>query len=343
MSVHALQAGTCWPPGAGGPPARRPAVLRRSTAAVATAALLPVLLMAPPLDAQPADLRLYGAVDLNLTKFARQRPELTQSSTSRLGVRGREPLGDGLSAQFQLESEVRPDTGTTASRFWGRESWVGLGHRWGTLRLGRSRTPLQRLVSEFDPHGTDGIGSFGNSGLLLGHGGLARFENALYLDSATLAGWSAALAIQFDETANGRDDQWRAWRMRYAANRASGAWVLSVGAAELAAGDRVTSVGLSWAVGGFIAHVQAHRGERAGYARGTWLAGFEWRFGQGLLRAAASHSGERRVGAERRALVAIGWDRALSVRTTLYGTLARDRLAAKPPALGIEAGIRHRF
>lgn len=132
-----------------------------------------------PLHAQSPTV-LYGRVDLNLTSFSGPAPlEMTTRSTSRWGLRGSHAVGGDLHAIFQLEARINADTGTVDAKYWGRESWVGLRGRLGTLRLGRSQTPSQRIASHHDPHGTDGIGSFGAGGLLIGHSALTRMDNSV--------------------------------------------------------------------------------------------------------------------------------------------------------------------
>jgi len=62
--------------------------------------------------------------------------------SSRVGFRGREDLGSGLAAIWQIESRVHMDDGTAG--FWGsRDSYVGLQQpSFGTLRLGRTIGPV---------------------------------------------------------------------------------------------------------------------------------------------------------------------------------------------------------
>src|SRR5207248_624333 len=43
---------------------------------------------------------------------------LQQSNASRLGFRGNEDLGGGLSAQFQIEHRFTPDDGNSNAVFW---------------------------------------------------------------------------------------------------------------------------------------------------------------------------------------------------------------------------------
>jgi predicted porin len=62
------------------------------------------------------------------------------TSNSRIGFRGREQLGGGLSTVWQIETRVRFDTG--AGNFWagGRNSFLGLAGGFGTVKLGNMDT-----------------------------------------------------------------------------------------------------------------------------------------------------------------------------------------------------------
>jgi hypothetical protein len=45
-------------------------------------------------------------------------------NAARLGFKGSEDLGGGLSAIFDIESAIGPDTGSAGAPFWGRGSYV---------------------------------------------------------------------------------------------------------------------------------------------------------------------------------------------------------------------------
>ena len=65
------------------------------------------------------------------------------NAPSRLGFRGREDLGGGLSAHYVLEMGFTADTGASAfGGGFGRQSFVGLSGPWGTVEAGRQYTPL---------------------------------------------------------------------------------------------------------------------------------------------------------------------------------------------------------
>jgi predicted porin len=95
-----------------------------------------------------SQVTVYGIVDVALAHMnnadaaghgVTREPSLTGSLPSRIGFRGSEDLGGGLSTVFVLESGFNPDVGTQGQggRLFGRQAWVGLRGRWGTLQLGR--------------------------------------------------------------------------------------------------------------------------------------------------------------------------------------------------------------
>ncbi|HEX5354944.1 MAG TPA: porin [Aquabacterium sp.] len=95
-----------------------------------------------------SSVTLYGVVDASLESVKGDKTVTRVSSdnlsSSRLGFKGTEDIGGGLKANFVLETNVKPDTGTQgqSNRFWDRAAWVGLAGGFGDLRLGRIDTPI---------------------------------------------------------------------------------------------------------------------------------------------------------------------------------------------------------
>ncbi|MBK6556571.1 MAG: porin [Comamonadaceae bacterium] len=102
-------------------------------------------------------------------------------NSSRLGFRGTEDLGGGLSASFWLEAGVNNDNGTgsatstnntvagsasantgTQGLTFNRRSTVSLAGSWGEVRLGRDFVPYFWNTTIFDPFGTNGVGAVSN-------------------------------------------------------------------------------------------------------------------------------------------------------------------------------------
>jgi len=84
---------------------------------------------------------IYGRMNASVENIDRNGVSTTElvNSSSRIGFKGTEDLGGGLTAGFQLEHGVSIDTGaaTHGNQFWARQSEVFLGSQgFGTLRLG---------------------------------------------------------------------------------------------------------------------------------------------------------------------------------------------------------------
>ena len=80
-------------------------------------------------------------------------------NNSRLGFRGTEDLGGGLSASFWLEAPVFNDSGAAGLSTFGRRSTVSLSGGFGEIRLGRDFTPSFWSDTVFDPMGATGVGT----------------------------------------------------------------------------------------------------------------------------------------------------------------------------------------
>ncbi|HSI48921.1 MAG TPA: porin [Ideonella sp.] len=76
---------------------------------------------------------------------------------SRINFKGTEDLGDGLRANFLMESGLNADTGTGTGpgpEFgWTRQIYVGLAGTWGSVDLGRMYTPVFYGIYRADPFG----------------------------------------------------------------------------------------------------------------------------------------------------------------------------------------------
>jgi predicted porin len=141
-------------------------------------------LMAVGAASAQSSVTLFGIVDATFAYgkgSVTKRYQLTNSgyNSSRLGFRGTEDLGGGMSASFWLEAGVNNDNGTGAATntnnqasggalagmngsqglTFNRRSTVSLAGGWGELRLGRDYTPQFWNLTVFDPFGTNGVGT----------------------------------------------------------------------------------------------------------------------------------------------------------------------------------------
>ena len=92
-----------------------------------------------------SNVTLYGSVDAgvafidNAGGTSLRRVESGALYANRIGFRGTEDLGNGLSAVFVLETGFNVDDGALGQGglLFGRQSFVGLRTSWGTFSFGR--------------------------------------------------------------------------------------------------------------------------------------------------------------------------------------------------------------
>lgn len=117
---------------------------------------------APFVASAQNNLSVYGLVDIGVASedvgaSGTRKTALVGGSQgqSRLGFRGTEDLGGGLTALFNIETGYKLDTGEMGSTtaFFARRSVVGLEGSFGSVMLGREYTPIARVAAETDPLG----------------------------------------------------------------------------------------------------------------------------------------------------------------------------------------------
>lgn len=134
-----------------------------------------------------SSVTLFGVVDVNAQRFDSGgvgKATMVGNgglSTSRLGFRGREDLGGGMSAGFWLEGSINPDNGegrntnlnnqpsgavagtpgTVGFKF-DRVAYVSLASHLGEVRLGHDFIPTHWSSIYFDPFNANGVARAGN-------------------------------------------------------------------------------------------------------------------------------------------------------------------------------------
>jgi predicted porin len=106
---------------------------------------------------------IYGSFDGGIRHQtnvdAAGNDRLTMGSTgtynsNRLGFRGVEDLGGGMSARFNLEAGFNTGTGAlnnANNQLFERTATVGIGGQWGFIDLGRQYTVAFRTIGAYDP------------------------------------------------------------------------------------------------------------------------------------------------------------------------------------------------
>lgn len=119
---------------------------------------------APTAFAESDNATIYGLINMSLDSIsngngptaATQGTRVTKvsSDASRIGFKGMEDIGEGLSAIWQIESLVYVDNSTTnTSMFATRNSYAGLKGSMGTVLLGRYDTPYKIATRKLDVFG----------------------------------------------------------------------------------------------------------------------------------------------------------------------------------------------
>lgn len=137
------------------------------------------------------------------------------SNSSRLGFKGTEDLGNGLSAVWQMESSIGLDA-TAGSTLGGRNTFVGLSSKtMGTALLGRHDTPYKLATGSLDVF-ADTMGDYNS--IIGAVNGVAvrdlRLDNVAAYISPTFSGFHAAVATSMlNEAGNNNLSNPKAWSL----------------------------------------------------------------------------------------------------------------------------------
>ncbi|MCG3189764.1 MAG: Outer membrane porin protein 32 [Burkholderiaceae bacterium] len=144
-----------------------------------------------------SSVTIWGVVDLSINQIKNGDAKTTsmqsnQLNSNRLGFRGTEDLGGGLSAGFHLEGAMSNQDGNAGGLTFQRRSTVSLiSQQGGEIRLGRDYDPSFWNLVFFDVYGANGIGQGLNLITTLGSGAstLARTNNSIgYILPGNLGG-----------------------------------------------------------------------------------------------------------------------------------------------------------
>ena len=342
-------------------------------------------LMAAGAASAQSSVTLFGIVDAAISRYSVSNGQhLTAMSnsgynSSRLGFRGTEDLGGGMSASFWLEAQLANDDGNATGFNFQRRSTVSLAGNWGELRLGRDYVPTFWNLTVFDPFGTVGVGAAVtlrsktalNSGL--GGTGLAnstaiRASNMVgYFLPANLGGFYGQVNYAFDEVVGSqKTGRYVGGRAGYATGpfNVALAYGKTDGSSPAVAATpdiRTWNIGGQWDFGmaKLLGQYDNSKYEIAG-ADGTvksWLIGGLVPVGPGEVRLSYGQAKLSTAGNPKSSQWALGYVHNLSKRTALYATYAhvsnKNGAAitvgggvapiANESSSGFDLGIRHSF
>jgi predicted porin len=336
-----------------------------------------------------SSVTVFGIMDLALRRVSNDGVDSLSSiasggnNTSRLGVRGIEDLGGGMTARFHLEHGLQADTGTAvaANTFWDRGAWVSAAsNRFGELRLGRDYVPTYTNWVRFDPFSNVGVAGVGNM-IVASQGGpirgafatnpntLVRSNNSVqYLLPSGLWGIEGGLMFAPDEDGTAANGQHKLWGARL--GYAEGPLVVSAAYDEtsndLTGGDDFKDGVVAAAYDFGIVRVSGalRRFKFADFRQTNVLVAAMVPIGAGQVKLSYQEAnvdgtaGAADVSDNDAYQLGLGYVHNLSKRTALYGTYSRisnsgdatfvvpggnSPMTAGGTSSGFEAGLRHTF
>jgi predicted porin len=309
-----------------------------------------------------SSVTLFGVLDATLAHGhgdLSNKTQLTNSSynSSRLGFRGTEDLGGGMSASFWLEAGVSVDDGqgvatnsnnqlsgvgaAVAGRqglTFNRRSTVSLAGGWGELRLGRDPTAQSWNMLFFDPFYGNGVGALqvANSAIPSVTGVTTiRASNSIgYLLPENLGGFYGQVQYYLGENnsgATGKDGTGYGVRVGFAkgpfniaaaASKTTYNTVGSSGVAGLVGDVHQNNIGGSWDFGVASAVAEYSRDKNGPVTGKGWVLGGVVPVGAGQIRLAYSRYMTDALTDPTAKKWALGYVYNLSKRTALYATYA---------------------
>jgi predicted porin len=152
-------------------------------------------------SAQSTNVTIYGIIDTGIV-LERGGPAGPANKMisgvgmgSRLGFRGTEDLGGGMSANFVLENGFNNNIGAAAQGglLFGRQAWVGLSGDYGSVKFGRQYTPYWSALLNLDPFFGGYAGVAAN---VMASSGV-RMDNTVKYTTPTMGGFTGDLAYSF--------------------------------------------------------------------------------------------------------------------------------------------------
>ena len=329
-----------------------------------------------------SSVTLFGVVDANVGSYrtadngSATKMNTSGLSSSRLGFRGVEDLGGGMSAGFWLEAGLNPDAGigqnsTTNNQaavvaapsglVFNRRSTVSLMGNFGEVRLGRDYTPSFWNTTVFDPFGTLGVAQSSN---LNGAGFGGAATNNVAAASGVAARVSNSVAYQYNQgagpvgntglygsaqiglgekasnTTNNKDGSYIGFRIGYQ----QGPLNVAVATGKIKAADvgdyTQTNLGVSYDLGvaNLIGAYNRNNSGVSGTRYNTYMIGATIPMGQGYIPVSYNRTTINNAAGSKAGQFGIGYVYNLSKRTAVYTTFAQIN-NSNGAAFGVSGGV----
>ena len=270
------------------------------------------------------------------------------SSSSRLGFRGTEKLGNGMNASFVIETNLATDGnasaqggGNTGLDLAGpRQMILAVDGGFGKISAGKMYTPFFSTVTAVDPFGSVGIANAGIIHPLTAN--VARAASSLMYSSPSFSGFSFSylygMSENYDRIATTVGGHTMSWNALYV----NGPLVLGVAqihladvglnsalasAATLGVGVSSTAIGGMYDFGVVKLHLANNRAKSSGMAvnldHNDWLLGLSKTWGAHTVKGVYNHADDKAATNMDANHWGLGYEYGMSKRTTLYTTYAK--------------------
>jgi predicted porin len=225
-------------------------------------------------------------------------------ATSRIGVRGTEDLGGGLTASFTLEGALNAGAGAvgSGSNFFSRECSFTLAGGFGAVTMGRTDTSASEGIDTLA-----GIGHFGNFAFVGGVEYAGDRESTVRYSTPTIGGLQAQIGRSLASSQGAETDS---VSLTYSQGG------LAIGAGyDKADKDNYTAVGARYDFGFVSAGVMAGRRDAAGVETDVVAVSARIPLPQGFAVHGVYRTTE--VSAVKTTVATVGVSKALSKRTSI--------------------------
>lgn len=319
-----------------------------------------------------SSLALYGEIDTSVVHISTPYNSVTGMasggySSSKVGVRGDEDLGNGYKLSYQLESSYKADGADSELKFGGR---IILHGQFGELQIGKLSNLLSGLRDDINPTGGSGIIGLNASNLINGTAigsidGSSSWSstNTIIYRSPNINGFSSRFGYSFGEQAGntrlGSNTTARADYRSGPIHLATGYALARGGTDAQGISYRTFHLGASYKVQNFqpaLLYIAEH-----GDGQNIDLYGFGWSFWQGSSEYRMSYTlfQNKVKNLSNSQRLAFGYSYALSMRTRIFCSIAHLRneekasrklagslshsVSAGANVSGYEIGLSHQF
>ncbi|MBI3223133.1 MAG: porin [Nitrosomonadales bacterium] len=320
--------------------------------------------LAAPAFADTANVNVYGVanVSYDIVNNGNGPTPATQgistgkvsSNTSRIGLKGAEDLGEGLSAIWQVESLINldgtPASATNSANLLGsRNTYAGLkSDSIGTVLLGRHDTPYKLATRKLDAFADNIADSRALTGGVAGKSAVAAFDgrqtDIVAYFSPAINGFtgSAAYVAGAESATTSAQTKGSAWSLAGIYDLAplyaslayevhnfgtNGSGTISAATALAGSKESATKLGLGYTLDAFnVGFAYEKTSDNTGAANTNqfghsayYLSG-KYSFGNDAVKVAYTKQGNvKGVASTGAKQITLGYDHGLSKRTTLYG------------------------